>query len=266
MRRIALSIAIAISAVSVAPASGARAASGSVTATEGAGFSGQVATLTTSRCDTIPITTGPSGTISWGDGQTSSASYAPVAGTTPRQYTVSGSHTYAEEGTYVASVNSSYTCDNTFASSSGFSAHQVRVGERRGRVAGSGIHRRILYTVKPVPGQRVVFIERSNQVLRQLGAARGRTGSIAFTATPGPQRRQILANVYEQGTPGPALTVASYQPPQRVALAAVRRIRVDRSGARATLSWATVPHAPPMTSASCSATATLASTSPASRA
>ena len=84
------------------------------------------------------------------------------------------------------------------------------------RVAGSGIHRRILYTVKPVPGQQVEFIERSNQVLRQLGAARGRTGSIPFTATPGPQRRQILANVYEQGTPGPALTVASYQPPQRV--------------------------------------------------
>lgn len=111
------------------------------------------------------------------------------------------------------------------------------------RVAGSGIHRRILYTVKPVPGQRVVFIERSNQVLRQLGAARGRTGSIPFTATPGPQRRQILANVYEQGTPGPALTVASYQPPQRMALAAVRRIRIHRSGARATLSWATVPHA-----------------------
>ena len=80
-------------------------------------------------------------------------------------------------------------------------------------------------------------------MLRQLGAARGRTGSIAFTATPGPQRRQILANVYEQGTPGPALTVASHQPPQRVTLAAVRRIRVHRSGARAALSWATVPHA-----------------------
>jgi len=138
MRRIVLSIAIAIGAV--APASGAGAASGSVAATEGAGFSGQVGTLTTSRCDTV--TAGPSGTISWGDGQTSSASYAYVAGTFPNQYAVSGSHTYGEEGTYVASVNSSYTCGHTFTSSSGFSAQvsDARLSATAGSVSGTAGH------------------------------------------------------------------------------------------------------------------------------
>ena len=111
------------------------------------------------------------------------------------------------------------------------------------RVTGSGIHRRLEYTVKPVPGQRIEFLERSNQVLRQLGQARGRTGSISFTATPGPQRRQILANIYVDGAAGPALAVASYQPSGRVRLHAVRKLRVRRSGARATVSWAKVPNA-----------------------
>ena len=138
MRRIVLSIAIAISAV--APASGAGAASGSVTATEGAGFSGQVGMLTTLRCDTV--TAGPSGTISWGDGQASSASYAYVAGTFPNQYEVSGSHTYGEEGTYVGSVNSSYTCGHTFTSSSGFSAQvsDASLSATAGSVSGTAGH------------------------------------------------------------------------------------------------------------------------------
>ncbi len=111
------------------------------------------------------------------------------------------------------------------------------------RVVGNGIHRRLLYTVKPVPGQRVVLIERSNQVLRELGQARGRTGAISFIATPGPRRRQILAEIYEHGTPGPQMAVASYQPPGRLRLRAVRSIRLHRSGATATLRWGRVPQA-----------------------
>ncbi len=86
---------------------------------EGTQFSGQVGTLTTSHCDTL--TAGPSGTISWGDGQSSSASYTYVVGTFPNQYTVSGSHAYGEEGAYVGTVSSSYACGGTFTFSSSFS-------------------------------------------------------------------------------------------------------------------------------------------------
>lgn len=101
-------------------ASGARAASGSVTATEGAQFSGQVGALTTSHCDTL--TAGPNGTITWGDGQSSAESYTKVTGTFPYQFTVTGSHSYGEEGAYVGSVSSSYACTHPFTSSSSPSA------------------------------------------------------------------------------------------------------------------------------------------------
>ncbi len=94
-----------------------------LSSTEGTQFSGQVGTLTTSHCDTLTV--GPSGTISWGDGQSSSASYTYVVGTFPNQYTVSGSHAYGEEGAYVGTVSSSYTCGRTFTSSSSF-PEQVR--------------------------------------------------------------------------------------------------------------------------------------------
>ena len=100
----------------------AEATGASISATESQQFSGQVATLTTSQCVTSPITAGPTGTINWGDGQSSAAAYTFVNGTAPHQYTVSGTHTYAEEGSYAATVNSTYTCGTTYTASSSFTA------------------------------------------------------------------------------------------------------------------------------------------------
>src|ERR1035437_9502318 len=94
----------------------------SIAAAEGVQFSGPVGTMSTSQCVTAPLTAGPSGAIAWGDGLSSPASYTYVTGTAPHQYTVSGSHTYAEEGNYTATVTTSYTCGTNYTSTFDFSA------------------------------------------------------------------------------------------------------------------------------------------------
>jgi uncharacterized repeat protein (TIGR01451 family) len=72
----------------------------SLTATEGATFSGTVASFTD------PDPNGTAGeyvaSVAWGDGNSSLAS---IIGTTGGPFTVNATHTYAEEGNYVATVN-----------------------------------------------------------------------------------------------------------------------------------------------------------------
>jgi hypothetical protein len=68
-------------------------------ATEGAAFSGAVATFT----DPDPVSTAAeySATIDWGD---SSSSAGVISGPVGGPFTVSGTHTYTEEGTYTVTV------------------------------------------------------------------------------------------------------------------------------------------------------------------
>jgi hypothetical protein len=70
-----------------------------IAATEGAAFSGTVATFT----DPDPNSTAGeySATIDWGDG---SSSAGVISGSTGGPFTVSGTHTYVDEGTYSATV------------------------------------------------------------------------------------------------------------------------------------------------------------------
>lgn len=71
-----------------------------VSATEGQAFSGQVASFT----DTNTSSTAAeySATINWGDGASSAGT---VSGPTGGPYTVTGTHTYAEEGSYTVQVS-----------------------------------------------------------------------------------------------------------------------------------------------------------------
>jgi PKD repeat protein len=78
----------------------------SVSATEGHSFSGTVAHLTDS--DTAAKPSDYSASINWGDGTTTSGT---VAGN-PSNFIVTGSHTYAEEGTYKVTVTITDTADN----------------------------------------------------------------------------------------------------------------------------------------------------------
>lgn len=110
-------------------------------------------------------------------------------------------------------------------------------------VGGRGTHRRLVYRFMRRPGQSVEFFEISGQVHRALGTTAGGHGSIAFTASPGQGRRQIIAEVYGDGAPRLRMTVTSYMPPSLTRLGRVRHLRVRHSGARATVTFAGVPGA-----------------------
>lgn len=75
-----------------------------ITATEGAQFSGQI-TSVTATC--TPVTS-PAGTIDWGDGTADSAASIAVSGS---QLLISGTHTYAAAGSYSGSISGEWICD-----------------------------------------------------------------------------------------------------------------------------------------------------------
>jgi hypothetical protein len=73
--------------------------------------------------------------------------------------------------------------------------------------------------------------------VRILGNARSIRGSLAFRASPGRGRRQIIAQFYEAGMPAATAPVTSYAAPAFAHLPRVRVLRVRRAGARATISF-----------------------------
>ena len=90
------------------------------TATETIAFNGAVATFTTT--DPSPVATNYTGTINWGDGTQSAA---VVAGPTGGAFSVSGTHTYAEDGTYSVFV----TVHDSLDSSDAAATSTANVGE-----------------------------------------------------------------------------------------------------------------------------------------
>jgi hypothetical protein len=82
----------------------------SISATEGAAFSGQVAALT-AQCANPG---NPQATIAWGDGGPSSRAAVTESGS---QLAISGANTYPEEGGFTGTVTGSYTCSGALAPS-----------------------------------------------------------------------------------------------------------------------------------------------------
>jgi hypothetical protein len=93
---------VLLAAVLVTPA--ALAQGPMVAATEGQPFSGQVATAS-AACKDASLATA---VIDWGDGSSLSAGTVSESGS---ELVISGSHTYAEAGTYSGSVSGTYRCD-----------------------------------------------------------------------------------------------------------------------------------------------------------
>ena len=85
-------------------------------------------------------------------------------------------------------------------------------------VSGEGQHRRLVYRFARLAGQSVTFFEISGQVHRALGSTSGGSGTVAFTASPGHDRRQIVAEVYGDGVPRVRIRVTSYLAPPLVRL------------------------------------------------
>jgi hypothetical protein len=110
-------------------------------------------------------------------------------------------------------------------------------------VTGDGTHRSLHYRFTRMAGQSVEFFEISGQVHRSLGTTVGGQGAIAFTASAGHERRQIVAEVYGDGAPRLRVPVTSYRAPSLVRLGRVRHLRVTRRGGRATVTFSAVPGA-----------------------
>jgi hypothetical protein len=113
----------------------------------------------------------------------------------------------------------------------------------RAHVAGSGIHRRLVYRMKPEPGQSVMFYEVSPQVHRLLGTATHATGSIPFTASTGSGSRQIIAEVLSNGSPQTREVVTTYRAPTITRLGKVRRVRLRRHRLTGGIAWSRVARA-----------------------
>jgi hypothetical protein len=105
-----------------------------------------------------------------------------------------------------------------------------------------GTRRKLLsYRVKPLPGQRVRFVElgaRTYQVLRTTRAARG---TIRFTPGDGrPGLRRIVAEVTQNRFPRTSITVARYRSAGSVLPGRPAHVRARRSRGGLVVSWTRV--------------------------
>src|SRR5262249_5323655 len=107
----------------------------------------------------------------------------------------------------------------------------VRRGHGRARV--------VNYTVTPLDGQRVFLHEHTDGGLDQLiGEARGRRASLRFQPLFGAGgRRQIVAQVMQNGAPRTEIVVGAYVAPAPARAGRARSVHLTRRGSRVTVTW-----------------------------
>ena len=112
------------------------------------------------------------------------------------------------------------------------------------KVAGKGRRRSLRYTVAPIAGQTVRFVERAAGAGADLGRAKGAKGTLRFAPADGPKgRRQIVAMVDQDGAPRRQLVVATYVAPGPVRPGRPRFVRARRAGSTLRVSWGRAAHA-----------------------
>jgi PKD repeat protein len=107
------------------------------------------------------------------------------------------------------------------------------------------VHRRFVlrYSLRSEPGQKVEFFERAADADTPIGKATSSNhGTIAFTPQPNAthRRRQIIAQLFENGLVEPAHTVGAYTAPAPPKLRAPRKLTVKRSHNLVTVTWSAV--------------------------
>ena len=102
--------------------------------------------------------------------------------------------------------------------------------------------RKLTYTVRAIPGQRVTFVEQGKKVSGVLGVAKGSRGSITFTPANGAGgTRTVVADIEQDGQLRARTVVARYTAP-RTGLRAPR-VAVRRGSSGLAVSWTMVPGA-----------------------
>jgi hypothetical protein len=98
---------------------------------------------------------------------------------------------------------------------------------------------KLRYTIKPIPGQVVRFVERGPSAGGEIGVARGARGTLRFKPAPGrAERRQIVALVEQDGQLRDRIVVATYKAPGINKPAAVKRLKLRRAGKSIVATWA----------------------------
>ena len=108
----------------------------------------------------------------------------------------------------------------------------------RARVLGRGYRRTLEWQLRPIPGQRVKFVEFGRDVRNVIRTTSSPRGRITFRPADGPGgRRKIMALVEQNGLPRKTLTAGSYIAPPRPRPGRPRKARIVRRGSRLVVSW-----------------------------
>jgi hypothetical protein len=108
----------------------------------------------------------------------------------------------------------------------------------RARVRGQGHRRTLEWRLRPIPGQRVRFVEFGRDVRNVIKTTSARRGRVAFHPADGPGgKRSIMALVEQNGRPRTTLTAGTYIAPPRPRPGRPRKARIVRRGSRLVVSW-----------------------------
>jgi hypothetical protein len=185
-------------------------AGGDSVVTIGAGLPGEVFAVTGTDAAPDAVVTGPDGAVySSPDGQTVRNDRYVWFQAPDRKTTYVLVH-HPQAGTWrvtAAAGSSSVASVQT--------ADGIESPKASATVTGHGRARALRYRVTPVAGQTVTFYENGRGAARRLGVAHGATGTLRFTAAPGPGgTRTITAYVVRDGLPRTRMTVATYRAPR----------------------------------------------------
>ncbi len=118
------------------------------------------------------------------------------------------------------------------------SANGLPKPEIEAKVTGRGRRHTLEYDVKPVPGQKVTFLERGASAGKPIGDAAAAHGRLAFRPAPGKgERRRIVALVTQDGHARGEYDVAGYTAPAVQRPGSPRDLRVARRGSTLRLTW-----------------------------
>jgi hypothetical protein len=94
------------------------------------------------------------------------------------------------------------------------------------------------YSIRPIPGQTVSFIERAGASARLIARAHGAHGQVRFRSAPGPGgRRTIVALVQQAGLPRARISVATFTAPAPATPSRPARLRLRRAHSALLIAW-----------------------------
>jgi PKD repeat protein len=118
------------------------------------------------------------------------------------------------------------------------SAQALPDPEVSAKLGGKGARRTLRYRVKPLPGQTVVFSERSPVLAHEIGRARGAAGTLRFAPGEGAAgARSIVALVSQNGLPRAEVTVARYRAPRPARPGRPGKVTFRRSATSLAVVW-----------------------------